>query len=398
MPIDDASDPFQQIVYASKAPDVLLAYISGRKFENGVNQPPVAYLAIYDERDFSTYEKFQFSGDDIESVGRESDGTTKSIITDGNGIIWCIFTEDDPNDRTRSAYKVVRVDVETRTVTNSGTAAFENGTSTTDIRDVSGCLAGGSLYLCDAISVYKLDATTLAQTGKTSLPGPSITNTYIKSNEVPIASDGNRVFVVQSYSGFNEDDGANENGAVSTKIIEVNTQTLGLSTVSSNSRTTGTGISSKVLEKPSVAGTVVRNGICYAGVTSSRSENDISGFIMSSSGLRQGYGRTSFFQFPSFVLCANVDGVFMAVHNAFDFTYIVKLDESDLSVSGFLTEPGEIKTSLVGGSRGFFANGDEFLSEYKTNPLSLKSQISHPSSESYFIDQSNFTFYEVDSL
>ena len=169
MAFDDASDPFQQVVYLQEGdapPERIILATNNVAYLYSSRQPSLE-IRIVSISDYSVYKIYGFSQNDF-----VSDATylrTEKVISESNGLVYVIaaLAGFDSFGAEPSTYAIIKINTNNDLITIHEEEVLEY---LNNERTISGCMFQGYLYICDHIKLIKFDPVNMYKIKTKTIP------------------------------------------------------------------------------------------------------------------------------------------------------------------------------------------------------------------------------------
>ena len=282
MALDDASDPFQQMVYLQEgeAPDAILAYCS-EDCGSRASSRWVRSIYIINVDNQTIIRRIQLPVNAFKASG--SSGKIVDFISGENGDVFGVVKYSYSNDD--FGFALIKVNSFTGSKQFSGQIPISEPLDGGNYGGPSGCYCNGHVYVLLKGTVTKIRASNLSTVSSTQVViNPPITASYLRfprGRSPIIKSDGQTIFFVESLFDdprstiyYNPPDGALAYRV--TTLYELNPNTLSFTAAFNDiqirpdeSGFIGSG----------VRGLTVQNGVAYLGLF-----GDVDGIVTSRAG------------------------------------------------------------------------------------------------------------------
>ena len=224
MALDDASDPFQQVVYLQEgdAPPERLV-VSYRTLEDNYTDENLV-IKIYNASDFSIYKEYTLDGATYfynSAFGKSEVEIDGSLVCDQLGSIYYISGDEDNG---ACYYRVHKIDTNTDSITTL-VGPRVTGVNDKEPKVAIGIYSNGYLFITDAINVVKINATSMTEVDRKQIPAQSWPE-VVRRQYISIIGDDSSCFICEAIT-WSERKNEDQN-RFHTRIYEVNTSNLSL--------------------------------------------------------------------------------------------------------------------------------------------------------------------------
>ena len=361
MALDDASDPFQQMVYLQEgeAPDYRLGF--------ALRQSGNIKVKIISALDYSTLSEYYIQESELKNPS-SSIKDRPVLISPNNQYLLVIVTSGYyPGGGETTAYNVVKIDMASGQKTISQ-GPDENG-GFRYLPYYSATLSSGYLFITNGVTVAKFDPVNMVEVLRSSIP--TISRIYNK-NEIYaacISSDDTKCFLADGQVTY-EGSGFDERYSSRSRIYDVNTSDLSLS-VSYQWEKADNNTNNYLTLPVKDNGMFVKNGNYYCVFR----RPDFKAQLVSSNGIdkKMGPNPINFRNYYTIIPYGTSNGMFLLMGDYRRRRAIVQIDESNGDIiDSELFEDYGIGSGVILNDKAYLLGDDYSIKSYTStlNPIS----------------------------